>query len=93
VRLLLRLYDLQAGSILIDGQDISKVTQGSLRENILIRAAGSDPVPSFAQDNIKYGKTDATDEQVIEARQARALSRIHQRPSRRGTIRSLASAA
>ena len=67
VRLLLRFYDIQEGSISIDGQDIKSVTQGSLRESISF--VPQDPVlfHRSLKDNIKYGKTDATDEQVIEA--------------------------
>ncbi len=65
VRLLLRLYDIQKGSISIDGQDITHVTQGSLRESISF--VPQDPIlfHRSLKDNIKYGKTDATDEEVI----------------------------
>jgi ATP-binding cassette subfamily B protein len=67
VRLLLRLYDVQSGSISIDGQDIKSVTQGSLREAISF--VPQDPIlfHRSLKDNIKYGKTDATDEEVIAA--------------------------
>jgi len=67
VRLLLRLYDINSGSISIDGQDISKVTQGSLREAISF--VPQDPIlfHRTLMDNIRYGKTDATDAEVIEA--------------------------
>ncbi len=67
VRLLLRLYDVQGGSITIDGNDIKDVTQGSLRESISF--VPQDPIlfHRSLKDNIKYGRTDATDEQVIEA--------------------------
>jgi ABC-type multidrug transport system fused ATPase/permease subunit len=67
VRLLLRLYDIESGTISIDGQDISKVTQGSLREAISF--VPQDPIlfHRTLMDNIRYGRTDATDEEVIAA--------------------------
>ncbi|MEI6305024.1 MAG: ABC transporter ATP-binding protein [Candidatus Taylorbacteria bacterium] len=67
VRLLLRLYDIQGGTISIDGQDISKVAQGSLRDSISF--VPQDPLlfHRTLKDNILYGNTDATDEQVISA--------------------------
>ena len=67
VRLLLRLYEIQSGKIIIDGQDISQVTQGSLRDSISF--VPQDPIlfHRTLKENILYGRTDATDEQVIEA--------------------------
>ena len=67
VKLLLRLYDLKKGQILIDGQDISKVTQESLRKNISL--VPQDPVlfHRTLMENIRYGKMDATDKEVIKA--------------------------
>ena len=67
VRLLLRLYDIQGGTISIDGQDISKVTQGSLRDSISF--VPQDPLlfHRTLKENILYGNVDATDEQVINA--------------------------
>ena len=69
VRLLLRLHDLESnqGAILIDGQNIHDVSQDSLRRSISF--VPQDPIlfHRSLKDNIKYGKTDATDEQVIEA--------------------------
>ena len=66
-KLLLRLYDIQKGKIEIDGQDISQVTQGSLREAISF--VPQDPILFHRSllDNIRYGQTGATEEQVIEA--------------------------
>lgn len=66
-KLLLHLYDLQSGSIKIDNQDISKVTQGSLRE--FISFVPQDPIlfHRTLMDNIRYGRLDATDEEVVEA--------------------------
>ena len=67
VRLLLRMYDIEQGSIKIDGQDIRAVTQGSLREAISF--VPQDPLlfHRTLMDNIRYGRTDATDEDVIQA--------------------------
>lgn len=67
VRLILRLYDVASGSILIDDQDISKVTQESLRENISL--VPQDPILFHRTllENIRYGRRDATDEEVIKA--------------------------
>lgn len=67
VNLILRYYDVQNGRILIDGQDISKVTQTSLREQISM--IPQDPILFHRNlfENIRYGKPDASDEEVIEA--------------------------
>lgn len=66
-RLLMRSYNLTKGSISIDGQDISTVTQVSLRENISF--VPQDPVlfHRTLMENIRYGRRDATDEEVKEA--------------------------
>src|ERR1700736_30735 len=60
-RLLFRLYDVSGGKILIDGQDISKVTQSSLRASI-----GMVPQDTICY-NIRYGRWDATDAEVEQA--------------------------
>jgi ATP-binding cassette, subfamily B, bacterial len=67
VKLLLRLHDIQGGQILVDDQDISKVTQDSLRNNISL--VPQDPVlfHRTLMENIRYGRRDATDAEVIEA--------------------------
>jgi len=67
VRLLLRLYDVERGRITIDGQDIRTVTQGSLREAISF--VPQDPIlfHRSLMDNIRYGKTDASDQEVMQA--------------------------
>jgi ATP-binding cassette, subfamily B, bacterial len=67
VRLIMRLYNLTEGSINIDGQDISKVTQDSLRENISF--VPQDPIlfHRTLMENIRYGRRDASDEEVKEA--------------------------
>ena len=67
IKLLLRNYDVFGGKILIDNQDISRVTQESLWENISL--VPQDPILFHRSllENIRYGKLDATDEEVIEA--------------------------
>lgn len=67
IKLLLRNYDLSAGKILIDGRDISKVTQESLWQSISL--VPQDPIlfHRSLMENIRYGKPNATDEEVVEA--------------------------
>ena len=66
-KLLLRLYDVIDGRILVDGQDITKVTQESLRDNISL--VPQDPVlfHRSLMENIRYGRFGATDEEVVRA--------------------------
>ncbi|MGK3122132.1 ABC transporter ATP-binding protein [Pseudomonas corrugata] len=73
VNLLLRLYDVEAGWILIDGQDIAEVSQESLRERIGMITQDTSLLHRSIRDNLLYGKPDATDAQLWEAvRKARA---------------------
>jgi len=67
MNLLLRFYDLEAGRITIDGQDISGVSQESLRELIGVVTQDTSLLHRSIRDNIAYGRPDATDAQVIEA--------------------------
>lgn len=67
VNLILRYYDVQGGAILIDDQDISKVTQDSLRGQISIIPQDPSLFHRSLWDNIRYGRPEATDEEVIEA--------------------------
>ncbi|WP_071675479.1 ABC transporter ATP-binding protein [Nioella nitratireducens] len=67
VKLLLRFYDPEGGRILIDGQDITKVTQDSLRLNIGMVQQDSSLLHRSVRDNILYGRPDATEEEMIEA--------------------------
>ncbi len=67
IQILLRLYDLQGGKIVIDGQNIAEVGQDSLREQIAVIPQMSDLLHRSIRDNIRYGRLDATDEDVIEA--------------------------
>lgn len=67
LRLLFRFYDVQSGRILIDGQDISKVTLNSLRRSIGVVPQDSPLFNSTIMHNIRYGRIDASDEEVIAA--------------------------
>jgi len=67
VNLLLRFYDLQAGRILVDGQDIAHVTQVSLREQIGMVTQDNSLLHRSVRDNILYGRPDAGDAQMIAA--------------------------
>jgi ATP-binding cassette subfamily B protein len=67
VKLLLRLNDLQGGEISIDGQNIKNVTQESLRENISLVPQDPALFHRTLMENIRYGKRDATEEEVISA--------------------------
>ena len=65
VSLLLRFYDLEKGRILIDGQDISKVTQESLRAQIGMVTQDTSLLHRSIKDNILYGKPDAGEVQLL----------------------------
>lgn len=67
VKTLFRFYDVTKGKILIDGQDLSKVTQDSVREAISL--VPQDPIlfHRTLRENIRYGKPEASDEGVIAA--------------------------
>ena len=67
VNLLLRLYDLQGGRILIDGQEIARVTQDSLHEAIAVIPQDTSLFHRSLMDNIRYGRPDASEEEVVAA--------------------------
>ncbi|MBO6852596.1 MAG: ABC transporter ATP-binding protein [Marivivens sp.] len=67
VKLLLRFYDAEAGSIQIDGQDIRAVTQDSLRRRIGMVQQESSLLHRSVRENILYGRPDATEAEMIEA--------------------------
>lgn len=66
-KLLLRLHDIDNGKILIDYQDIAKVTQNSLRSNIALVPQEAILFHRSLMDNIRYGRRSATDDEVYEA--------------------------
>ena len=67
VNLLLRFYDVSSGRILIDGQDISKCTQQSLRSEIAMVTQDTSLLHRSVRDNICYGRPDATEEEIMQA--------------------------
>ncbi|WP_165247959.1 ABC transporter ATP-binding protein [Adlercreutzia sp. ZJ141] len=86
-KLLLRLVDIQEGRILVDGQDVARVTQQSLRRNIAYVPQESLLFHRSIAENIAYGRPDATIDQIREAaRQANALEFIEKLPQGFDTI-------
>ena len=73
-RLLFRFYDAQQGDILIDGQSVKSVTQDSLRRAIGIVPQDTVLFNDTLGYNIRYGRPEATDEQVMHAARAAHLS-------------------
>ncbi len=67
VHLLMRYFDVISGTISIDGQDIRKVTQESLRESIAMIPQDTTLFHRTLMENIRYGNPQATDEEVIAA--------------------------
>ncbi len=73
VNVLLRLYDLEGGHILIDGQDIARVEQESLRSQIGVVTQDTSLLHRSIRDNLLYGRPAATEDEIREAvRKARA---------------------
>ncbi|WDK27044.1 ABC transporter ATP-binding protein [Xanthomonas campestris pv. incanae] len=67
VNVLLRLYDLEQGRILIDGQDIAQVTQESLRGQIGLVTQDTSLLHRSIRDNLLYGRPQATEAQLLDA--------------------------
>lgn len=67
VNLILRFYDVQSGKICIDGHDIASVTQESLRSQIAMIPQDPSLFHRTLMENIRYGRLDATDEEVMAA--------------------------
>jgi ATP-binding cassette subfamily B multidrug efflux pump len=67
VNLLLRLYDLEGGRILIDGQDIAGVTQESLRQHVGMVTQDTSLMHRSVRDNIVYGRPGATEAEMHRA--------------------------
>jgi ATP-binding cassette subfamily B multidrug efflux pump len=66
-QILFRLFEIKGGDVLIDGQSIYKCSKQSLREQIAIIPQTTDMFHRSLMDNIRYGRLDAKDEEVIEA--------------------------
>ncbi|MEH6831042.1 MAG: ABC transporter ATP-binding protein [Sulfitobacter sp.] len=67
VALMLRLYEAEQGRILIDGQDITEVTQESLRRSIAMVTQETAMFNRSARENIMYGRPDASEEEMVAA--------------------------
>lgn len=70
VKLLMRFYDVNSGAILIDGHNIKEIDRGNLRKLFGMVLQDTWLFGGSIKDNIKYGKADATDNEVIEAAKA-----------------------
>ncbi|HYZ63182.1 MAG TPA: ABC transporter ATP-binding protein, partial [Acetobacteraceae bacterium] len=67
VNLLLRFFDLEDGRILIDGQDIARVTQESLRAQISVVTQDTSLLHRSIRENIRYGRPGASDDEIVAA--------------------------
>ena len=77
VNLLMRFHDVDSGRIEIDGQDVREVSQESLRGSIAVVTQDTSLLHRSVRDNIRYGRPDASDAEVLEAaRRAEALDFI-----------------
>lgn len=70
VNLISRFYDVQLGKVSVDGKDVKKVSIESLRRQMGIMTQDNFLFSGTIKDNIRYGKLDATDEEIIAAAQA-----------------------
>ena len=84
--LLQRFYDVQRGHITIDGQDISRVTQQSLREAISVVPQDISLFHRSILENIRYGRPNATDNEVLRAAIAARCDFIESLPEGMATI-------
>ena len=66
-QLIMRFYDVSDGSVTVDGKDVRNVTQASLRRNIGIIQQDVYMFAGTVRENIRYGRPDATDEEIVEA--------------------------
>jgi len=84
--LLQRFYDVQSGRILLDGQDIARVTQESLREAIGVVPQDISLFHRSVMDNIRYGRPDASSDEALEAAISARCDFIETLPDRMRTI-------
>ena len=66
-QLIMRFYDVSDGSVTVDGTDVRGITQASLRRNIGIIQQDVYMFAGTVRENIRYGRPDATDEEIVEA--------------------------
>jgi ATP-binding cassette, subfamily B, bacterial len=84
--LLQRFYDAQGGRILIDGQDIARVTQESLRQMIAVVPQDAALFHRSVAENIRYGRPEASDEELLQAAIAARCDFIERMPDGFDTI-------
>ena len=78
IKLLMRFYDVNSGAILIDGHDVKDFNRSELRQMFGMVLQDTWLFHGSIKDNIRYGKLDATDEEVIEAAKAARVHRFVQ---------------
>ena len=89
INLLTKFYDIDSGEILIDGKNIDDITRESLRKTVAMVLQDTYLFSESVSDNIRYGRLDATDEEVIQAaKMADAHHFIKQLPEGYNTILS-----
>ncbi len=87
VNLLMRFYELDSGRILLDGVDIASVPRGELRSRIGMVLQDSWLFHGTIRDNIAFGRTDATEQQILEASEATFVDRfVHSLPDGYDTV-------
>ncbi len=87
INLLMRFYDVNRGSIKIDGQDINDVTRASLRQNFGMVLQETWLKNGTVRENIAFGKPDATDEEIIQAaKEAHSWEFIRRMPHKLDTV-------
>ncbi len=70
VKLIMRFYDTTSGRVTVDGHDLRSVTQNSLRRQISVVPQDTHLFSGSVMDNIRYGRLDASDDEVVAAAQA-----------------------
>ncbi|MGV3207985.1 MULTISPECIES: ABC transporter ATP-binding protein [unclassified Corynebacterium] len=87
VNLIMRFYDIDSGRILLDGTDTAELSRGQLRSQVGMVLQDAVLFKGTIADNIRYGRLDATDEEVIEAAQATFVDRfVHSLPDGYDTV-------
>ena len=87
INLLMRFYDVDSGSIRVDGHDVRNVTRKSLRTNFGMVLQETWLKSGTIRENIAYGKPDATEEEIVQAaREAHAHSFIKRMPQGYDTV-------
>ena len=67
IKLIMRFYDVDEGTVCVDGVDVTTVTQNSLRRQMGVVLQETHLFTGSVMDNIRYGRLDATDEEVMAA--------------------------